>query len=290
MTVKDIVTLIEEAYPTTAARSWDHVGLLLGSMEWSVYTIYVALDATEEVVEHAIAVGADLIITHHPMVFGVRDRVTGEDFVGRKLLTLAEHKIACYAMHTNYDVYRMGALADQALGLKDTEVLEVLRDVPVPNIYAESPVVLPGDEEDLEKRYEYGLGTIGDLEESLSLYTYAKKVKESFGIASVKVFGNPHRNIRRVAVLPGSGKDEIDVAVSKGADVLITGDIDHHSGIDALQKGIALIDAGHYGIEHLFIEDMKHWLLRETASMEGEMALAPVTVYTEEKKEPFWVL
>ncbi len=290
MTVRDIVTLIEETYPTNAARSWDHVGLLLGSMDWNVYTIYVALDATDEVLEHAMAVGADLIITHHPVIFGERDRVTGEDFVGRKLLTMAEHKIACYAMHTNYDAYRMGALADRALGLKETEVLEVLRDVPVPPAYVKTVELLSESGGGEEKRFEYGFGTVGNLEEPVSLYSYAKRVKECLGIASVKVFGNPHRNIRRIAVLPGSGKSEIDVAVEKGADVLITGDIDHHSGIDALQKGIALIDAGHYGIEHLFIEDMKHWLLRETAAMEGNLALAPVTVYTEDKKEPFWVL
>ena len=82
MTVKDIVSLIEKTYPPEAARSWDHVGLLVGSPDWNVYAIYVALDATDEVVEHAMSVGADMIITHHPMIFGTMDRVTGDNFTG----------------------------------------------------------------------------------------------------------------------------------------------------------------------------------------------------------------
>ena len=290
MTVKDIVSLIEKTYPPEAARSWDHVGLLVGSPDWNVYAIYVALDATDEVVEHAMSVGADMIITHHPMIFGTMDRVTGDNFTGRKILTLAEHKIACYAMHTNYDIYRMGALCDRTLGLTGTETLEVFSDVPLSGADTMKLMTLPEHNGEFRGAVRYGIGTVGNLPEPASLYSYAKKVKESFGLSSVRVFGNPHKNLRRVAVVPGSGKSDIDIAAAKGADVLVTGDIDHHSGIDALQKGMAIIDAGHYGLEHVFIEDMKNWLLSETARAEGGVSLAPVTVFTEEKKEPFWVL
>ena len=82
------------------------------------------------------------------------------------------------------------------------------------------------------------------------------------------------------AVLPGSGKDDIDLAVEKGADVFISGDIDHHSGIDAVEKGICVIDAGHYGIEHIFIEDIALYLKGHTGTLE---------ICTEPKNEPFMV-
>ena len=209
MLVREIIRKLEAAIPQEDACSWDNVGLLLGDEAWDVNKVYVALDATDEVVEHAISSGADLIVTHHPMIFSGMKRIVASDFIGHKILRLAEHHIAVYAMHTNFDIHGMGDLVDRCLGLEATEVLDVcLED-------------------------GKGIGSVGDLPEEMTLRDYATLVRDKLQIQSVKVFGEPSTLLKRVAILPGSGKSEMDLAISKGADVLVTGDVDHHSGIDA---------------------------------------------------------
>ena len=102
-----------------------------------------------------------------------------------------------------------------------------------------------------------------------------------FSLDNVKVFGNLEENVKRIAICPGSGKSVIKTALSKNADVLVTGDIGHHDGIDAVAQGLAIIDAGHYGIEHIFIKDMEEYLKR---NLDG------VEVVTEEICHPFVVV
>ena len=257
MLVREIIRRLEDAIPQEDACSWDNVGLLLGDEAWDVNKVYVALDATDEVVEHAISSGADLIVTHHPMIFSGMKRIVASDFIGNKILRLAEHHIAVYAMHTNFDIHGMGDLVDRCLGLEATEVLDVcLED-------------------------GKGIGSVGDLPEEMTLRDYAMLVRDKLQIQSVKVFGEPAMLLKRVAILPGSGKSEMDLAISKGADVLVTGDVDHHSGIDANQKGLMVIDAGHYGVEHLFISYMANEMRGYFPSIE---------VIEEPKKEPFYVV
>jgi putative NIF3 family GTP cyclohydrolase 1 type 2 len=106
------------------------------------------------------------------------------------------------------------------------------------------------------------------------------RILERFGISNVKLFGNPDTKVRKVGVLGGSGKSEIDLAVAAGCDVYISGDIDHHSGIDALEKGIAVIDAGHYGLEHVFSEYMREYL---------ESKFKDIEISLEIKHEPYLV-
>ena len=99
--------------------------------------------------------------------------------------------------------------------------------------------------------------------EPMKLSEFASKVGEVFGIEHVRYYGDPDQLLVTCAILPGSGKGEIDLAVRANADVYVTGDISHHDGIDAVEKGIAVVDAGHYGIEKIFIPYMKAYLERE---------------------------
>jgi putative NIF3 family GTP cyclohydrolase 1 type 2 len=96
--------------------------------------------------------------------------------------------------------------------------------------------------------------------EEMTLDECCDLVKDKFMVQNVKVFGNLGSTVKRVAISPGSGKSMVPVALEKGADVLITGDIDHHTGIDAYAQGLCIIDAGHYGLERIFIPDMKEYL------------------------------
>lgn len=239
MKCEEILTILRQAAPEHYACAWDNVGLLVGSGKKEVKRIYLALDATDDVVAQAAACGADLLVTHHPLIFSGLKRVTDEDFIGRRVKELIAHDISYYAMHTSFDVAKMADLAAKRLGLCKMEPLEELL------------------EEAGEKK---GIGKIGDLESEMTLAACAEFVKKAFGIPAVKVFGDLEREVKRAAVCPGSGKSEIPFALKKQAEVFITGDIDHHDGIDAVAEGLCVIDAGHYGLEHIFVPYMKEYL------------------------------
>ncbi len=256
MRCQDILDKIEARYPRKYACDWDNVGLLAGSREREVDTVYIALDATDEVVDAASECGAQLLLTHHPMIFGGLKSVTTDDYVGERLIRLIRNDISYYAMHTNYDVMGMAELAADMLDLKDRRVLEE---------------VLDGE----------GIGRVGDLSRSMTLEECANFVKERFGLPNVKIFGEPEKQVQRAAICPGSGKSEAKPALSMGAEVYITGDIDHHTGIDMADCGMAIIDAGHYGVEHIYIADMEHFLKENCPELR---------VYTAPVKQPFQVL
>ncbi len=258
MLCRDIMKVIEATYPKHAALEWDNVGLLVGRTEKEVKKIYVALDATDEVIEQAVAANADMLITHHPLLFSPLKKITDEHFIGGRVVKLLQHDISYYAMHTNYDVCGMADISAVILGLDGAETLEVT------------------DKESME-----GIGRVGDLSSPMSLQECGELIKEKFQLESVKVFGDLSSTVQRVAICPGSGKGMTELALEKNADVLVTGDIGHHEGIDAVAQGLAIIDAGHYGLEHIFIEDMANYLRK---NVEG------IVVETHEITHPFQVI
>ena len=174
---------------------------------------------------------------------------------------LIQKSIVYYAMHTNYDVLGMAELAGKVLDIAHTDVLDVTQT----------------DEVGEEK----GIGRIGELPETMTLEECCVYVKHKLELGSLIVFGDMNRPVRRLAILPGSGKSGIPVALAKGADVLVTGDIGHHDGLDAVEQGLAIIDAGHYGTEYIFIEDMKQFLNRK---------LPVLDVLTDPVEHPFQIV
>ncbi len=256
MLCREIIEKIEETYPKDYAMDWDNVGLLVGRMEKEVSRVLIALDLTDEVIEEAVTCGADMIVTHHPLIFSALRAITDQNFISRRVMKLVQNDISYYAMHTNYDILRMGELAADILGMKKTEPLESM--------------LIHGREE--------GIGKMGLFSHRMKLKDCCAIVKEKFGIEAVKVFGDPEKEVFKVAICPGSGKSVIGSALQKGAEVLITGDIDHHEGIDAVARNLAIIDAGHYGLEHIYIEDMEKFLKRSFSEIEVRMA---------EQKAPF---
>lgn len=247
MNLKDVIAILEEQSPKSLACDWDNVGLLAGRTDKEIQKIYIALDATDEAVEAAVEAGADLLLTHHPLIFKGMKRIVSEDFIGRRLIKLIQNDIPYYAMHTNFDVKGMADLSAAMLGLEKTEVLDVT-------------AVLEGKEE--------GIGRVGWFMESMTAEECAGFVRAVFSLKEIKVFGDPNRVLSRAAISPGSGKSEIDRAIAKKADVLITGDIDHHDGIDGAARGLCIMDAGHYGLEHIFIRYMKEYLEKHCTGVE----------------------
>lgn len=253
MFVRDIIDAIDKTSPFCAACDWDNVGLLVGDGDWEAGHVYVALDATDEVIDHAIMAGADVIVTHHPMIFSSVKRVVGDDFVGRRIIKLIENKIALIAMHTNYDIYGMAQLAAKKLKLADTTVLDVTSE-----------------------DGQNGIGRVGTTEHDFTLGEFAAFVKDVFQLSHVRYFGAFDATVKKVACTPGSGKSDIALAIAAGADTFVTGDIDHHTGIDSVAQGLNIIDAGHYGIEHIFINDEAK-KLRDTFSGELTVSVEPFT-------------
>lgn len=247
MTCREIIALLQEQSPEEFACDWDNVGLLVGDFEQEIKKIYIALDATEETIEEAVTENADLLLTHHPIIFKGLKKVNTQDFTGRRVMKLIQNHISCYAMHTNFDVKGMAKLAAERMRLMDCEVLDVTCQ----------------SENGIE-----GIGRVGMLPEEMTLADCITQVKQAFVVDTVKVFGDLEQKVRRTAISPGSGKSVISCALKAGAEVLITGDIDHHEGIDAVDQGLAIIDAGHYGVEKLFIPYMAGYLQNRTEGIE----------------------
>lgn len=234
---KVLYEMLQKAYPDGAAMGWDNVGVLCGRIDKEIKTVYIALDATMKVIDAAALAGADLILTHHPMIFSSIKRIEADDYVGGRIIKLLENGITEYAMHTNYDILRMADIVASCMGMRDLKVLE--------------PVNAEGD---------LGIGYTGLIEKAMTLKELAAKIKLWFDIPDVRIYGDPETLIEKVSVCPGSAKGMEDFAIAQGGQVLIGGDFGHHEGLDCVEKGICVIDAGHYGLEHVFIDDMAEWL------------------------------
>ncbi len=260
MICKDIMSAIEETYPRSAALDFDNVGLQAGRTTKEVSKILLALDATSSVIELAEKSQADMLITHHPLIFSPLKSITDQDFIGRRILRLIQDDIAYYAMHTNYDVLGMAKLSERVLQLKETEVLDVT-----------------GEFDGISE----GIGRVGMLETSMTLGAFSEYVKDKLQLDNVKVFGSLEGKVKKVAISPGSGKSEIVPALKHQVDVLVTGDIGHHEGLDAVEQGLSIIDAGHYGTEYMFVEDMKTYL---------SLRYPEIQIITEPVSHPFQII
>ena len=157
---------------------------------------------------------------------------------------MIQSDLSYFAMHTNFDSAPgcMADLAAERIGICGGEPLEAMGE---------------------ENGVLYGIGKTGSLETPVTGMELARRVKETFGLPFVTVYGEglwEKELVVRAAVCPGSGGSTIQAALEKGAQALITGDIGHHAGIDAAAQGLMIIDAGHYGLEHIFMDYMEGYL------------------------------
>ena len=239
MLLKEIYDSLNQIAPFELQEEWDNSGLLLGDMEAEVQRILVTLDVTDEVVEQAIQAKADLIISHHPLIFSPVTKINSENFITARILKLANNNINYIAMHTNLDATGLSEVADEVLGIKRERAIEV-------NI-----------NQDNEK---IGMGSIGKFVNGdkeavdIMLREAVVRTKSGFGLNVVKVFGNLDSMIGRVAVCTGAGKSMIDECIKENCDLLITGDMSYHAALDAVSQGLNIIDAGHYGTEIMFVD------------------------------------
>ena len=233
MKLSAIISVLENEFPPALAEEWDNVGLLVGDTDAEITKVLVSLDVTDQAVARAEEIGAELILTHHPLIFRPLARVTEQDFISRRIRRMIKADINYYAMHTNFDLARMADLNAADLGLI------------APQILTESSH--PG----------FGYGRIGSLASPETLRAFAERVRVQANLPGIRVYGDPDAVVRTAAVSSGAGKMSIPDALRKGADVLVTGDLDYHSAIDAVAQGLMMIDAGHYGTEFTYIRYME---------------------------------
>jgi dinuclear metal center YbgI/SA1388 family protein len=246
-----VLKKLETLSPPRFAIGDDNVGFLVGRRDKEITKVCLALDASPEVVTQAIAEGADLLLTHHPLIYGSLRQILAEDIVGSRLIQLIRHDINYVAMHTNYDVRGMAELTAEMLELVDARVLYTTTT---------------------ESKVAEGVGRYGLLPQQMTLGECAEYVKSKFNLESVRVCGDMERVVTTAAISPGSSGGILNYAVAAGVDVLITGDIKDPMAVDARAHGLALIDGGHYGTEKVFVPDLADYFRREMAGVEVYIA------------------
>ena len=223
VTVRDILQYIETLAPADLKLDWDNVGLLCGSRSNAVTKVLVALDPFEGVCREAAQWGAELIVTHHPLIFQPLPRITDETSIGRAVQILCANGISAINAHTNLDCASGGVNDTLAAKLGLTDVQTV-----------------PGDNEQLLR-----MGQV----ETQTLEHFLGHVKASLGCEGLRYVssGNP---VGKVAVGGGSCGGAIPVAAAAGCDTFVTADIKYNQFWDASDLGINLIDAGHFHTEN----------------------------------------
>lgn len=238
--VKDIARQIERLAPTELAESWDNVGLMVGDPEQAVKTVYICLDVTSENVRRASECGADMIISHHPLIFSPLKRIVESDVSGSIVTTLIREGISVYSAHTNLDNADggMNDVLAEKLGLENVRRFT---------------------DEECENRDN--IGRIGVLEAPAELADFVSLVKSILGCRTIRSVGEPTDEVNTVAVCSGAGGDGIYTAYRAGADAYVTSDIRHHEAQLAVELGINLIDAGHFETENIICEFMSDYLM-----------------------------
>ena len=231
--VKDISKIIEKFAPKELAYSWDNTGFITGNSEKEVKKVFITLDLFKETVDEAVKNGADMIISHHPILFKGIKTVDYNSQQGYILKELIKNDIAVYASHTSMDCTKGGindVLAEK-LGINESQVIEKNEDFP-----------------------DCGLGRIGKIKTSVTLREYAEFVKKALNTPFVRVCGDFDKKIKIVGVGGGACDDLIPDAIKMGADVFVTADMKYHIAAQSVDEKISVIDAGHYPTEAFVTE------------------------------------
>lgn len=219
--IKDIINFTETFAPLDTAMEFDNVGLLVGGADKAVTKAVVALDITDDVIDEAIANGAELIISHHPVIFNPIKSLSDSDIVYK----LAQGGIAALCLHTNLDlspIFGVNTCLADAVGVKGGSFVEG------------------------ECLY------IGELDKAVANAEFAAAVKAALGCKGLR-YTLAEKQVKKVAICSGSGGDYVYLAKEQGADVLLTGEIKHHEILDAVRLGVAVVDAGHFKTEDVVI-------------------------------------
>ena len=243
MKVIELYRYLDAHIPASLSCPWDNDGLMCcpdGNIE--VSKVLVTLDVTDAAIERAKTIGAEVILSHHPLIFKGVKALDGKGVVSARAIDLIKSGIAVMSFHTRLDALDGGVndILAVTLGIEDA---------------------VPFGEE--------GIGRIGDLDDPMSLDEFANLVKERLNAPMVTYSGNG-RDVQRVAVLGGSGADDLSTAIAAGADTYVSGTLSYHDMTDAPDNGINLIEAGHFHTEDLVCDILAELVWSASPTIETE--------------------
>ena len=228
MILQDIINIIESVAPLSYQEDWDNSGLQVGDRNAEVNAALLTVDVTESVVDEAIALGCDLIVSHHPLLFRGLKQITGYTPQERCVLKAIQHHIAIYSAHTSMDSWLHGVSGRMAekLGVLNYRIL-------------------------VESQDNVGLGVIGQLPEPMSMQAFMAHVAKVFGIvgAGLRYVEGKRNTVQKIAICGGAGADLVDKAIAQGADVYVSADFKYHE-LQAACGQIAVVDMDHWVSEH----------------------------------------
>ena len=244
-TVKDIYNFLDLFAPFNTQAEWDNSGLLVGNENSVVNKIIFALDVTSDVIEQAKNNGADLIVTHHPVIFKPVSNVLNDSLIYK----IIENNMSIICAHTNYD-----------------KAIDGVNDILCYTVGADK----------IEKIDDTFLN-IATFEITYSADEFAKHLKDKLN-GAVR-YNNLNKNIRKIAVCSGSGSDYLSLAKELSCDALLTGDASHHSFLDANEMGIVLFACGHFETEMIAIKPLLERIEKEF-SIECVLAVQNTPIMT----------
>lgn len=218
LTVGDVKAFIDERAPFATQADFDNSGLLIGSPDTPVRGIHVALDVTERVLDEAESAGANVLVTHHPLMFHPRSRLTEDDGEARLICRLIRGRMALISAHTCLD-QAPGGINDVLAGLCGLKGVT-------------------GE----------GYLRVGDLSEPVCGGALARRLEQTLHTV-IRVMGDDSLNVRRLGVSSGAGSDGWQEARAMGADAFLSGEIRHHHALAAAQAGMLCLEAGHFATE-----------------------------------------
>ncbi len=261
-TVNDITDELFSWAPQDLAEEWDNVGLQVGYPYWQVKRAVIALDVTPFTLAFALEVKADIVISHHPLIFKPLTRLNLNETTARLLAGFLRHEISVVSMHTNLDSV-LGGVNDRLaslIGLADSKPL-------VP----------------MEAGMEAGLGRIGQLASPVPARKFVQHISSVLDKPCVAAAGNLHGKIARVALCSGSGSSLFPEAVKNGADAYVSAEIKHSTAREAEALGILVVDAGHFETERPVVHDIREFLSDRAKERGWELE----TVVFEAERSPF---
>jgi dinuclear metal center YbgI/SA1388 family protein len=255
MTVADWISVLERLAPPSLAESWDNVGLLVGDRQAPAERVLTCLTLTPDVVEDAIAERAQLIVTHHPLLFRPVQRITADSTEGASLLRLIRHDIAVYSSHTAYDSAAEGINQSLAFNLGLSDIRPIRPAMPNTSNSASLSAV--------------GSGRWGRLRNPIPLAELVSQVGSLLNARGVQFVGEADQLVQTIGVACGSAASLLPDAIAHGCDAFLTGEARFHDCLSARAAGVSLVLPGHYATERPAVEAL-------AARLSGELPSATV--------------
>jgi len=256
--VSEVLEIADRLFPFSLAEPWDNIGLQIGDPLMPVCSVAFGLDATPYTVDFAVSRKCNLLVTHHPVTIDAVKTVTTSNMTGRTMLKAAASGLAIVSLHTNFDA-APGGLNDFL-----ADALQLQRPV--------EPISVP-------------CARMGRLAAPLTLEEFASSAIRYLDLPGVRVVGDKDRLVREVFCVAGSGMSYLNEAIRYKADVMITGDVRYHAARECDEIGLAVVDAGHYGLEKAAPAILAGRFSCEFTRLGLDMDCHLCNV----EKDPFWV-